>query len=64
MLFSADFRPLSFMDEIGRRWAYAAGFVIIANDIVPLFLGESHFEVIPRDNEEWMRKYGWLSGKT
>lgn len=54
-------QPVNFVDEIGRRWAYAACFVILTYNVMMLFDGDSYWNLMPKKTDkEWMKKYGWV----
>lgn len=57
------FRPVNFIDEVYRRWAYAACFVLLTNDIMQMFLGDSKLSLLPKDDKEWMKKFGFVRGR-
>lgn len=54
---------MNFIDEVYRRWAYAACFVLLTNDIMQMFLGDSKLSLLPKDDKEWMKKFGFVRGR-
>jgi len=58
------FRPVNFIDEVHRRWAYAACFVILTNDMLGHFVHQGYLNLLLTDDEKWMRKVVWIRGRT